>query len=132
MPTPAPPAVPDRRLQTAVTRLAALHRGTFSAGTIQAVLVDSYNRLAEEATGPTLDTIVAEALTEDGIAAGEGFPKPITDDVIWAADVVITMGCGEACPVLPGKRYLDWPVPDPAGAGRREVYAVRDDLDIRT
>jgi protein-tyrosine-phosphatase len=196
----APPSVPDNRLLAGVARLAARHQGTFSAETVQAVLVESYDLLADEATvrehlvvlaerfaaqrlnalahahgapgvvprvlfvcagnsgrsqlaaallahraqgriavhsagtdpAPALEQHVATVLAEVGIAVDDAFPKPITDDVVSAADVVITMGCGEVCPVLPGRRYLDWPVPDPAGASMDAVCAIRDDLDTRT
>lgn len=76
------------------------------------------------------DTVV-QVLREVGIELAEEFPKPLTDDVVQAADVVITMGCGDACAVYPGKRYLDWDVPDPAGQPLTTVRAVRDDLDRR-
>jgi ArsR family transcriptional regulator len=59
------------------------------------------------------------------------YPKPLTDDAIRAADVVVTMGCGDACPVLPGKRYEDWAVGDPALASSAGVAAIRDELDQR-
>jgi protein-tyrosine-phosphatase len=58
-------------------------------------------------------------------------PQTVTDEVVRAADVVITMGCGDTCPVYPGKRYLDWDVTDPAGASLDTVRAVRDDIDRR-
>ena len=59
------------------------------------------------------------------------FPKPLTTDVVEAADVVVTMGCGDACPVFPGKRYLDWDLPDPSGKSIGEVRAIRIDIDGR-
>lgn len=62
---------------------------------------------------------------------GEPFPKPLTDDAVRAADVIVTMGCGDATPTLPGKRYEDWPVPDPALASPEGVLAIRDDLAAR-
>jgi protein-tyrosine-phosphatase len=61
----------------------------------------------------------------------EVFPKPLTDEVVRAADVVITMGCGDACPVYPGKRYEDWQLDDPAGQDLDTVRRIRDDLDGR-
>jgi arsenate reductase (thioredoxin) len=78
-----------------------------------------------------IDAAVVAALAEVGVDLADAFPKPLTDDVVRAADVVVTMGCGDACPVYPGKRYLDWPVPDPAGLPLDEVRAVRDDVDAR-
>ncbi|HVA44279.1 MAG TPA: hypothetical protein VNF50_12420, partial [Acidimicrobiales bacterium] len=59
------------------------------------------------------------------------FPKPLTDEVAQAADVIVTMGCGDACPVYLGKRYLDWELPDPAGRGVEEVRPIRDEIDRR-
>ncbi|MFI8593607.1 arsenate reductase ArsC [Microbacterium sp. NPDC078428] len=74
---------------------------------------------------------VAEVLAEIGIDVGQDFPKPLTDDVVRAADAVVTMGCGDACPIYPGKRYLDWPLADPAGLDLDGVRAVRDDIRDR-
>ncbi|WP_218610299.1 arsenate reductase ArsC [Pseudonocardia sp. KRD291] len=71
------------------------------------------------------------AMAEVGIDISGEFPKPWTDEVVQAADAVITMGCGDACPVFPGKRYLDWDLTDPAGRPADEVRAVRDDIDAR-
>ena len=70
-------------------------------------------------------------MAEVGVDLGAEFPKPLTDDVVQAADVVITMGCGDACPVYPGKRYLDWSVRDPSGLSVGEVRAIRADIDTR-
>jgi protein-tyrosine-phosphatase len=74
---------------------------------------------------------VAEALAEVGLDISKEFPKPLTDDAVRAADVVITMGCGDACPFYPGKRYLDWQLDDPAGKAIEEVRPIRDDIDRR-
>jgi arsenate reductase (thioredoxin) len=70
-------------------------------------------------------------MAEAGIDVGSEFPKPLTDDVVAAADVVVTMGCGDACPVYPGKRYVDGAVEDPAGRSTAEVRQIRDDIDQR-
>jgi arsenate reductase (thioredoxin) len=78
-----------------------------------------------------IDDLVTEAMAEVGVDLGAEFPKPLTDDVVQAADVVITMGCGDACPVYPGTRYLDWAVRDPAGLSIGEVRAIRADIDTR-
>jgi arsenate reductase len=75
--------------------------------------------------------VIATALDERGIALTDAYPKPLTDDVVRAADVVVSMGCGDACPVFPGKRYLDWPVADPIGTPLEQVRVIRDDLDRR-
>ena len=71
------------------------------------------------------------ALEELGVDMSEAFPKPLTDEVVRAADVVITMGCGDACPIYPGKRYEDWELDDPAGEDIETVRGIRDDLDRR-
>jgi len=71
---------------------------------------------------------VIEVMAEQGIDLGEEFPKPLTDDVVRAADAVITMGCGDACPVYPGKRYLDWRLDDPAELDLDGVRRVRDEI----
>jgi protein-tyrosine-phosphatase len=70
-------------------------------------------------------------LEQVGADVSAAFPKPLTDDVVRAADVVITMGCGDACPVYPGKRYEDWDVADPDGADDARLAAIHDDLDGR-
>ncbi|ETK34729.1 arsenate reductase ArsC [Microbispora sp. ATCC PTA-5024] len=72
---------------------------------------------------------VAQVLTESGITLTDAYPKPLTDEVVKAADIVVTMGCGDACPVVPGRRHLDWPIPDPDGASLDEVRAIRDAID---
>jgi arsenate reductase len=78
-----------------------------------------------------INPAVVEALAELGIDMNEAFPKPLTDEVVRAADAVITMGCGDACPIYPGKRYLDWELDDPAGKDLETVRAIRDDIDSR-
>ncbi len=72
-----------------------------------------------------------EAMAEVGIDLSSAVPKPWTDDVIRAADVIVTMGCGDSCPVLPGKRYLDWEVGDPAGLPVEAVRSIRDEIGGR-
>ena len=71
------------------------------------------------------------AMAERGIDISREFPKPWTDEIVQAADVVITMGCGDACPVFPGKRYLDWQLDDPAGKSVEDVRPVRDEIERR-
>ena len=75
--------------------------------------------------------VVREAMAEIGIDLSREVPKPLTVEAVEAADVVVTMGCGDACPVFPGKRYLDWDLPDPAGEPLEEVRAIRDEIDRR-
>ncbi len=74
---------------------------------------------------------VVAAMEEIGLDLSKEFPKPLTDEVIGTADVLVTMGCGDACPVYPGKRYLDWELPDPAGKSLEEVRPIRDEIDRR-
>lgn len=78
-----------------------------------------------------INPAVIEAMEEVGVDMSEAFPKPLTDEVVRAADVVITMGCGDACPIYPGKKYEDWELDDPAGQGVDAVRAIRDDIDAR-
>nr|WP_224301204.1 arsenate reductase ArsC [Streptomyces olivaceus] len=77
-----------------------------------------------------VEPVVAQVLTEAGVDLSDAFPKPLTDEVVQAADIVITMGCGDACPVLPGRRYLDWPVTDPDGAPIAVARGIRDEIDV--
>jgi arsenate reductase (thioredoxin) len=79
----------------------------------------------------TINPAVIEAMEEVGVDMAEEFPKPLTDEVVRAADVVITMGCGDACPIYPGKRYEDWVLDDPAGQDLETVRRIRDELDAR-
>lgn len=72
-----------------------------------------------------------EAMAEVGIDIASAFPKPWTDEIVRAADVIVTMGCGDACPVFPGKRYLDWEVDDPAGLDVEAVRPIRDEIGRR-
>ncbi|GAA3644626.1 hypothetical protein GCM10022200_30910 [Microbacterium awajiense] len=74
---------------------------------------------------------VVSALDEIGVPLGGEFPKPLTDEAVRAADVVVTMGCGDACPIYPGRRYLDWELDDPHGRPLDEVRVIRDDIDRR-
>ncbi len=78
-----------------------------------------------------LNPSVVEAMAEIGVDMSEEYPKPLTDEVVRAADVVITMGCGDACPIYPGKRYEDWELEDPAGKDLEAVRRIRDEIDLR-
>ncbi|WP_435200696.1 low molecular weight phosphatase family protein [Janibacter sp. GS2] len=78
-----------------------------------------------------VNPLVVEALAERGIDLTTPYPKPVTHRVVQAADVIITMGCGDACPILPGKRYEDWDVADPAGQPLEVVRDIRDDIQSR-
>jgi arsenate reductase len=76
-------------------------------------------------------SVVLTALDEIGVPIGGEYPKPLTDEVVRAADVVVTMGCGDACPVYPGRRYLDWDLEDPVGLPLAQVRVIRDDIEAR-
>jgi len=97
-----------------------------------AVLTDALSggavhvRSAGSAPAAGIDPSVVIVMNELGLDLGGAFPKPLTDDVVQAADVVVTMGCGDACPVYPGKRYQDWELDDPSGRALDEVRAIRD------
>ncbi len=78
-----------------------------------------------------INRAVVAAMEELGLDMNEEFPKPLTDEVVRAADVVITMGCGDACPIYPGKKYEDWVVDDPAGEDLETVRRIRDEIDRR-
>ena len=88
-------------------------------------------RTAGSKPSDQIDPQVVEALDEIGVPVVAEFPKPLTDEVVQAADVVITMGCGDACPIYSGRRYLDWPIPDPVGRPMAEVRVIRDEIANR-
>jgi len=88
-------------------------------------------RSAGSEPAENVNPAVVQAMGELGVDLSKEFPKPLTDDAVQAADVVITMGCGDACPLYPGKRYLDWELADPAGKSVDEVRPVRDEIDRR-
>jgi arsenate reductase (thioredoxin) len=79
----------------------------------------------------TINPAVVELMAELGIDLSEEFPKPLSIDAVEAADVVVTMGCGDACPIFPGKRYEDWELDDPAGRDLTAVRRIRDEIDKR-
>jgi arsenate reductase len=78
-----------------------------------------------------VNKVAVEAMTEMGIDISDEIPQPWTDEIVRAADVVVTMGCGDACPVFPGKRYVDWELDDPSGQPIDVVRRIRDDLGAR-
>jgi len=88
-------------------------------------------RSAGSTPADEINPAVREVMAEIGLDLSKEFPKPLTDDVVRAADVVISMGCGDACPVYPGKRYLDWELTDPAGKTAEEIRPIRDAIDAR-
>jgi protein-tyrosine-phosphatase len=90
-------------------------------------------RVRSAGSAPTgaLAPVVIQAMAELGLNLTGAYPKPLTDEVVRAADAVVTMGCGDACPIYPGKRYLDWTLPDPEGRDLETVRAIRDEIDAR-
>jgi len=88
-------------------------------------------RSAGSAPADQVNPTVVTVLEERGIALGTPYPKPLSDSVLRAADVIITMGCGDSCPIFPGKRYEDWDVADPAGQPIEVVREIRDDIQAR-
>jgi len=88
-------------------------------------------RSAGSAPAEEINPNAVAVLEELGIDIADEFPKPLTDDGVRAADVVITMGCGDACPIYPGKRYEDWELDDPAGQDLETVRRIRDEIDER-
>src|SRR5712692_10830404 len=88
-------------------------------------------RSAGSDPGERINPVVVEAMEEIGVDTSEEFPKPLTDEAVRAADVVITMGCGDACPIYPGKRYEDWELDDPAEQDLDTVRRIRDEIDGR-
>jgi protein-tyrosine-phosphatase len=104
---------------------------------LAAALLDHYadGRVHVRSAGSTpadvINPAVVQSMAEVGIDISKEFPKPLTDEVVRDADAVVTMGCGDACPVYPGKRYLDWDLPDPAAMSVEQVRPIRDELDRR-
>jgi protein-tyrosine-phosphatase len=88
-------------------------------------------RSAGSAPSDSIPAAVHEAMNEVGLSLADAFPKPLSDEVVRAADVVITMGCGDACPIYPGKRYEDWDLADPAELDAAGVTAVSNDIEAR-
>jgi arsenate reductase len=88
-------------------------------------------RSAGSAPAEEINPAAVQAMAELGIDLSEEFPKPLTNDAVSAADVVITMGCGDACPIYPGKRYEDWELEDPDGKDLDTVRRIRDEIDQR-
>ena len=107
-------------------------RSQMAAGLVR---LRSDGRIHVRSAGSTpaqeINPAVVEAMAEVGVDLGDEYPKPLTDDFVKAADVVITMGCGDACPIYPGKRYEDWQLDDPAGQDIAAVRVIRDEIDAR-
>ncbi|RBP61731.1 protein-tyrosine-phosphatase [Brevibacterium sanguinis] len=106
------------------SQMAAGYLRHFAAGHIE---VRSAGSMPAEQINP----VAVEAMDEDGIDITAEAPKVLTTEAVQASDVVITMGCGDACPIFPGKRYEDWDLDDPAGQGLESVRPIRDDIKAR-
>jgi arsenate reductase len=143
-PVQRPPAPPARRAHREGHRIMTgtpkvLFVCTHNAGRSQmaAALLDHQAagriRVTSAGSQPAsqLNPAVVQAMAEIGLDISREFPKPLTTGNVQAADIVITMGCGDACPVFPGKRYLDWDLPDPAGLAVEQVRPIRDEISAR-
>jgi len=107
-------------------------RSQMAAGYLRALAGDAVEvRSAGSLPGDQVNPAAVEAMAEVGIDISDQRPKVLTTDAVEASDVVITMGCGDACPVFPGKRYLDWALDDPAGQGVDAVRPIRDEIERR-
>jgi arsenate reductase (thioredoxin) len=106
------------------SQMAAALLNHYAAGRVEV-------RSAGSAPADTINPAVRDAMAEVGIDISAERPKLLTTDAVEASDVVITMGCGDACPIFPGKRYLDWELTDPAGQGVDAVRPIRDEIDAR-
>lgn len=106
------------------SQMAAAYLTHLSQGAIEV-------RSAGSAPADSVNPAVVEAMREDGIDIASEVPKVLTVEAVEASDVVITMGCGDACPIFPGKRYEDWKLEDPAGQGVDAVRPIRDEIRIR-
>jgi len=107
-------------------------RSQMAAGYLRALAGDRV-LVASAGSEPAdrINPVAIQAMAEEGIEIAATSPTILTTEAVRAADVVVTMGCGEACPVFPGKRYEDWVLPDPAGLGLAAVRAIRDDIRSR-
>ncbi|MBN2113408.1 MAG: arsenate reductase ArsC [Acidimicrobiia bacterium] len=107
-------------------------RSQMAAGWLRHLVGDAVDVFsAGSAPAPDIHQTAVEAMAEVGVDIRTEFPKPWADEIVRAADVVVSMGCGDACPVYPGKRYEDWEVTDPAGQTLEVVRSVRDDIKRR-
>jgi len=104
-------------------------RSQMAAGYVRALAGDTVGVLsAGSEPGEHLNPVAVQVMAEEGIDIASARPQLLSVDAVKASDVVITMGCGDACPVFPGKRYEDWQLADPAGKGLDEVRAIRDEI----
>jgi arsenate reductase len=107
-------------------------RSQMAAGWLRALAGDGVEVFSGGSDpGAVVNAMAVAAMAEVGIDIANEFPKPWTDEIARAADVIVTMGCGDACPIFPGKRYEDWELDDPAGQPIEMVRGVRDDIETR-
>ena len=106
------------------SQMAAVLTSSLSGGRVDV-------RSAGSDPADAINPVVVEAMAELGLNLSQEFPKPLSHDAVQGADVVITMGCGDACPIYPGKKYEDWEVDDPAGQDLATVRGIRDDVRAR-
>ncbi|MDM8085204.1 arsenate reductase ArsC [Cellulomonas cellasea] len=107
-------------------------RSQMAAGYLRALSGGAVEvRSAGSAPADQINAVAVEAMLEDGVDIRSEQPKVLTTDAVQASDVVITMGCGDACPIFPGKRYEDWALADPAGQGIEAVRPIRDEIRAR-
>ncbi len=106
------------------SQMAAAYTHHLSGGAVEV-------RSAGSAPADQVNPSAVEAMAEEGIDITAETPKVLTSDAVQSSDVVITMGCGDACPIFPGKRYEDWALEDPAGKGVESVRPIRDDIKVR-
>lgn len=107
-------------------------RSQMAAGWLQHLAGDRVTVLSGGSTpAEQVNPAAVEVMREVGINIADSYPKPWTDETLGGADVIVTMGCGDACPVIPGKRYLDWELTDPAGKPVEQVRAIRDEIEQR-
>jgi arsenate reductase (thioredoxin) len=104
-------------------------RSQMAAGWLRHLAGDRIEvRSAGSAPADSINPAAVEAMAEEGVDITAATPTVLTTDAVQQSDVVITMGCGDACPIFPGKRYEDWELPDPAGQGVEAVRPIRDDI----
>ena len=107
-------------------------RSQMAAGLLSKIAGESVHvRTAGSFPAEEINAAAVQAMEEVGVDLSAEYPKPLTDEFVRAADVVITMGCGDACPIFPGKRYEDWELDDPAGQDVETVRRIRDDIETR-
>ncbi len=143
--TPSEPTLPDQPATAAESRpteatrsgrpsvlFVCVHnagRSQMAAGWLRHLAGDAVEvRSAGSAPAETINPSAVAAMAEVGVDLADQRPRVLTTEAVQVSDVVITMGCGDACPIFPGKRYLDWELPDPAGKGVEAVRPIRDDI----